>query len=120
MAETDLVMYRGDDRSFTITTSGLPDLTGADIVFTAKRRVSDSDDDAVLRFVTPTEVEITGVDTFKVNIPGASTNDLTKETKLYWDTQITIAGETRTLPDATLRDQTLGTLLIRPDVTRTA
>lgn len=117
---TDLVMYRGDDRSFTISTSGLPDLTGATIKFTAKRKTTDLDADAVISLVTPTEVEIISASAFRVNIPAADTDGLTKETLLYWDTQIVISGDVRTLPDAALADSTLGTLLIRMDVTRAA
>jgi hypothetical protein len=117
---TDLVMYRGDDRSFTITTTGLPDLTGATIRFTAKRKVTDLDADAVISLVTPTEVEIISATAFRVNIQAADTDALTKETLLIWDTQIVLANEVRTLPDASLDDSTLGTLLIRLDVTRAA
>lgn len=115
---TDLVMYRGDDRSFTITTQGLPDLTGATIKFTAKLKVTDPDTSAVIALVTPTEVEIISPTAFRVNIPAALTDALLKETTLVWDTQIVIANETRTLPDASLNASTLGTLLIRMDVTR--
>jgi carbon monoxide dehydrogenase subunit G len=117
---TDLVMYRGDDRSFTISTTGLPDLTGATIKFTAKRKVTDLDADAVIALVTPTEVEIVSASVFRVNIPAALTAAIEKETTLIWDTQIVIAGDVRTLPDAALSGSTLGTLLIRMDVTRTA
>lgn len=117
---TDLVMYRGDDRSFTVTTTGLPDLTSATIVFTAKRKITDADVDAVISLTTPTEVEIISASSFRVNIPAAATVAIEKETKLFWDAQITLDGEIRTLPDASLSASTLGTLLIRMDVTRAA
>lgn len=116
---TDLVMYRGDDRSFTVTVSGI-DLTAADSIrFTAKRRIGDADADAVITLETPTEIEVTSATTCVVNIPATATADLTRETTLYWDLQVEIGGEVRTLPEPNRRQTTLGTLLIRRDVTRT-
>ena len=88
------------------------------MVFTAKRRPTDDDADAVIRLTTPTEIEILSASSFRVNIPASATDDIAKETKLVWDAQITLDGEKRTLPDASLSRATLGTLLIRMDVTR--
>lgn len=120
MSDTDLVMYRGDDRAFTITLTGLADITGADCRFTAKRKVTDPDSDAIISLVTPTEVEILSATQVRVNVPAASTADLTAQTRLFWDLQITLDGDTRTIPDPSLERDALGTLLIRMDVSRAA
>lgn len=112
-------MYRGDDRSFTITVSGI-DLTAADLRFTAKRRVSDDDSEALISLETPTEVQVLSATQCLVNIPASATDALTSETRLVWDLQVVVGSEVRTLPDASRSRNALGTLLIRRDVTRTA
>ena len=115
--DTDLVMYRGDDRTFTVTVTGI-DLTAAELTFTAKRHIGDSDDDAIIQLTTPTDIEVTSATTADINIPASATEDLTRETLLYWDLQIVIGAELRTIPEPDRSRSTLGTLLIRRDVTR--
>lgn len=115
MSVTDLAMYRGDDRSFTLTVSGI-DLTAADLTFTARRRLSD--ETPVFALETPTEIQITSSTTCVVNIPASATEDFTKDERLFWDLEINVGGEVRTLPDADRSRNALGTLVVWRDVTR--
>lgn len=126
MSDTDLVMYRGDDRSFTMTVTdngGPLDLAGATVRFTAKRKLADADDDAVIALDSGTGgVVITDAPggVVRVDVGSADTAGLTKDEKLFWDLQVKdAAGKVRTSPDASLTATTLGTLRVRVDVTRT-
>lgn len=106
---SDLSMYRGDDRTLTITAS--EPLTGSDIRFTAK--VSRADDEAVIEKTTGDGIEIGDPDTTAtVTIDAADTEDL-GPVNLRWDIEITDAlGKVRTVA--------VGRLLILADVTRQA
>lgn len=107
---TELSMYRGDDRTLTITAS--ESLAGVeDIRFTAK--VARADDEAVIAKSITDGIEIGDPDTTAtVTIDAADTEDL-GPVNLRWDIEITDAlGKVRTVA--------VGRLLILPDVTRQA
>jgi len=127
MSATDLVMYRGDTRSFQLTMAedGAPlDLTGATLRFTGKRKIGDDDADAVVSVATGSGIVVTDAvnGEIRVTIPSDQTEALTKETVLLWDVQIVfLDGSVRTIPEPVVGDEsTLGTLTIKLDVTRTA
>jgi hypothetical protein len=89
-----LSMTRGDSRAFAIELTdgdGLPlDLTGLALVFSAKRRISDSDDRAL---ITKTEVDGIVVDDDPttglaiLTIAAPDTEGLSDRV-LYWDLQV--------------------------------
>ncbi len=126
MSDTDWVMYRGDDRSWQITVGGASpvDLTGAHLRWTAK--LSESDAAPAIELTSDPGGGIviapdptTGVCT--ITIPASSTDGLSRQTRYVWDLQITdAAGNVRTLPDPDVARSTLGTLLVRLDLSRTA
>lgn len=115
---TDLTMYRGDDRDFTITATedGSPlDLTGATVRFTAKRDAVDADDAAVIAKTSDTGIAIdedptTGVAV--ITIEAADTEDLRASATLVYDVQVTRGGRTLTV--------LAGHLAVIADVSRTA
>jgi len=107
LSPISLEMFRGDDRTLTITAS--ESLTGSDIRFTAKRVPGDgtavieksTDDGSITIGVDPddTEAEVDAADT-----EGAGTG------VLRWDVEITDAeGKVRTVA--------IGTLRLRADIT---
>lgn len=108
-----LKMTRGDDRRLrgTVRAEGVAaDLTGYTIWFTAKRKISDTDAEAVIRLNSDSlggvafDTEETGV--FYVLIAASLTADLpdTEATNLLYDLQIqTPAGLTQTLAKSILR-----------------
>jgi hypothetical protein len=117
---TRLEMFRGDDESFDVSVYEVDgttpvDLTGATLRFTAKRRVSDADLDAVIELTTDDgtiTVTNAGQGKARLDVPAAQTFDLTRDLRLLWDLQITdIADKVRTVAT--------GDLIIRRDVTRT-
>ncbi len=121
MSETDLVMYAGDDRSFLLTITGLADVTGAEARFTAKRRLSDSDDEAIIALTTGGgEVEVVDATHIRVDVPRAATVALTRELRLVWDLKVALGGEVRTLPDPEFSRVSLGRLIVRRPVAITA
>lgn len=107
-----LEFRRGDTRPLTVT---LPqDITGIDLWFTAKVRLSDDDADAIIRKST-IDASITvpvGTDGIAlVQIEDGDTSPLTKTTRLYWDVQ--------THDDDDITDTVAhGRLVIHADVTR--
>lgn len=117
---TLLSMTRGDQQAFEVAftdADGLAvDLTGVTLTFTAKRRPTDADVDAVIS-ITSTDGGIavnanpaTGLAT--LTLEPADTEDLTNLRSLYWDIQLDDgAGDVRT-PSS-------GRLAISSDVTRT-
>jgi hypothetical protein len=117
---TLLSIHRGDTETFTITLTdgaGDPlDLTGLAITFTAKRRVSDADEDAVIQ---KTDVDGIVVDADPTSgiavltIEPADTADLEDLRTLHWDVQVDdgVGG---------VRTPLLGRLAITADVTRTS
>lgn len=118
--ESDLTMFRGDDRVYTMTVTVddvVFDLTGCSVKFTAKRHMADQDSDAIIALSTATggvvlTTPASGILT--VTIPANATASLVEDTALYWDLQITdTGGRKRTIPEPTP-----GKLMVRSDVTR--
>lgn len=114
---TVLQITRGDRNVFDLALTGADgtalDLTDLTIAFTAKRRLRDADDDAVLAKTTANGIAIVSAigGTATLTLEGEDTTDL--EGPLYWDVQVDdLAGDIRT----PLR----GKLVIVHDVTRSA
>lgn len=99
-------MWRGDSEAFdaAITLAGLPvDITGCDLLFTAKRSLQDSD--PVFQLTTPTEIVITdgpaGLCT--INVAPADTASETQTVRCFCDLQLTdTLGNVSTLATGTL------------------
>lgn len=121
MGVYDLEMWRGDDRTYTMTATigGSPlNLTGAAMRFTAKLAVEDADAAAIIGPLTVgSGITITDAPNgvFTVAIPAAETIGLTEETSTLWDVEITISGVKRTVPEVNGKPKK-GTLKIRMDV----
>lgn len=121
-----LVMYRGDDRSWevTLTVDGEPvDLTGADITFTAREALDDEEPVLVL---TSNDGDITidpdqttdGKGKLVLAIGAEATEDLERGTTLLCDFEVTdLEGLKRTWPEAVYGQSTLIRLRIKGDVT---
>jgi hypothetical protein len=115
-------MYRGDAPSwrFLVTDEDHPlgtDLTGVlDVRFTAKRRSSDDDVDAVITKTVGSGVTITDPATsgyVEVALLPVDTNSETTTVTFVWDLQVTgAAGDPHTVASGTLR--------VDPDISRTA
>lgn len=104
-----LSMFRGDDRTLTITAT--EDLAGSEIRFTAKQRRSDAV--AVIAKSLGSGITLGNpTTTAEVVIDAADTDDL-DPVALYWDVEVT---------DATDKIRTVasGRLAIREDVSRPA
>lgn len=89
-------MYRGDTADFdlVVTQNGSPvNLTGSTLRFTAKRRVTDGDADAIFSksSASATEIEITDAVNGLATVHGlpADTAGLAGKTKLFYDVQVT-------------------------------
>ena len=114
-----LTLHRGDTEVYTISLTNdagtALDLTGLTITFTAKRRPTDSDLDAVLSKSTADGIVVDDDPTTGIavlTIDPADTEDLTDLRSLYWDIQVDDgAGDVRT--------PLLGLLAITADITRT-
>jgi len=115
---TNLSMIRGDTRSFALTLTdgaGSPlDLTDVTLTFTAKLRLTDADDEAIIVKTDADGIEISddpsdGMAT--LTIDPEDTEVLGYSRSLYWDLQV---------EDALGAVQTplSGRLSIRADVTR--
>jgi hypothetical protein len=126
-------MYRGDDRTWLVTLTTVVNgeitswgLSGMSLRWTAKRKATDSDDDAVIKLTSDNGdlwgdvIELSNGQVH-VTIPASATDGLTAETKLVWDLQMVngFSGEIRTVPDPNLKGPRYGTLLIKVDITRT-
>jgi hypothetical protein len=117
---TRLEMFRGDDESFDVVVTEADevtrvDLSGADLRFTAKRKITDEDDAAIITLTT-TDSTITVTDAAngeaRLDVPAAQTDSLLKDSLLFWDLQVfDIADKTRTVAS--------GQLIVRRDVSRT-
>lgn len=113
-----LSMYRGDTETFKVdivaVDTGLPlDLSGLDLRFTAKRKVTDADLDAVIVKTSGAGIEL-GIPTGEalITVDPADTDDLAKTTTLLWDVQVTdVLGVVKTAATGRLR--------ILADVSRT-
>jgi hypothetical protein len=122
MSDTDLVMYRGDDRTFTFTLTAdgaALDLTYAAIVFTAKRLPADAD--PVLSYSVGTGVTVTdptgGVCTVSLSAVDTASLSITRDLRLVWDLQVTIDAVVRTFPEPSTFLRKWGSLVIQRDVT---
>jgi len=124
-----LVMYRGDDRTFTFTLTAEDDpidLTGASVVFTGRHStdfdeetpaLTLSSDDGDIVIADQTDGYLLGM--LDLHIPAAATVDLESNITLLCDFEVTDAyGLVRTWPDATYNDSALIRLRIRGDATR--
>jgi len=116
-----LTMKRGDRAEFAITLTdvdtGLPlDLTTMTLRFTAKRRATDLDADALIAKTEGAGITVdvdpsTGLATLEIE--PEDTEDLTDLRSLYWDVQVDNgAGDVRT--------PLSGLLAISADITRTS
>jgi hypothetical protein len=121
MSTTRLTLPRGDTGlwEFTVTqpdgTTPQP-ITGCTITFSAKRRSSDADADAVVSKSTPSDVEIVdgpgGI--VRVHLVPGDTEDLDAPMTLLWDLQIVDGlGNVWTVPS-----EGHGELRIVRDITR--
>jgi len=132
MAEI-LRMYRGDDRTFTLTVrfdGAVADLSTADeIRFTAKRRLSDAEAEAVVACVLFDGVELTtdGTDgKVDVTIRAADTASQGAGTVLLWDLEVTrtlasgIEPSVRTWPEDDSGIPSPGKLVLVGDVSGSA
>jgi hypothetical protein len=121
---SDLTMTRGDTGSFmgvavTVTTISEPlDLTGCEIIFTAKDSIDDTDENAVINCDTDVEAGITVTDAeqgiFVVVIAPSKTDSIEiagSSRQLIYDVQIQDADDNVFTVDT-------GTLTIFKDVTR--
>ena len=131
MSTTDLVMYRGDDRDFTVTIKedDLPiDLTGYSVKATFRDEIDDEAPvfvlDSSVVFGTGFEIDIdpdqvANKGKLTMHIRTADTIDLVRGTTLFGDIQLTDgAGNVRTAPEPAWDESTLIRLKIRGDVTR--
>jgi hypothetical protein len=121
----ELVMYRGDDRTFTfaLTADDLPvDLTTASIVFTARADIDDATPTLSLSttggdiVIDPDQVGA-GKGKLTVTIPAADTVAIARNTTLLCDLEVTDGGVTRTWPEAIYGQSSLIRLRIRGDIT---
>jgi hypothetical protein len=99
---TILSMYRGDDRTLTITAD--ESLTGSEITFTAKRRKRD-DSPVLISKTTVDGITIGGdPDTSAIiALDAADTEDLDPG-KLWWDIEIVdVLGKVHTVAEGHLR-----------------
>ncbi len=115
----NLKVLRGDTKLFTVNIASKEDpkvptdLTGALIVFTAKKRREDPDIDAVISLSVGRGITITDSANgqFQVKIPAATTNVL-EIRRYFYDIQIDLQSGDRETP-------LLGMLDVRGDITRT-
>lgn len=118
MSEFAITAKRGDtiELSVTVTRSGAAvDLTDADLTFTAKRRYSDADADAVVQKTLGDGIAVVGDaedGEILVTLDPEDTDSLTRQTVLLCDVQLVES-------DGRVTTVASGTLTITPDVTRT-
>lgn len=120
MRDQELTMFRGDAKAwgFTITDPDDPDLpvdiTSASVTFTAKRKASDDDDDAIVQKSVGSGVTITDGPNGRcsVQLQESDTDDLTVPLTLRWDLEIEGSDGKQTVAAGTLR--------VMVDITRDA
>jgi len=117
MSEINLVAKRGDDEEYAITVTGSAgepfDLTDCELQFTAKRRLTDPDEEAVIVKTSGDGIEVTnptgGLAT--MTLTSADTAGLpAHRTGLYYDIQVTDS-------DGLISTPIEGRMTVRPDVT---
>lgn len=120
MSSIALAMIRGDNRTFTVTISGLSasGLTGATLYFTAKRDIQDADSIAVFKKNSTTGQGITitqngdlvnpGIASVAV-LPADTTGLPAYTTVLQWDCVMVDSGGVHTTV-------AIGSLSVTPDV----
>lgn len=114
---TVLRMYRGDSQVFDVVVTDLDevpqDITTSDLRFTAKHRYQDEDVDAVISKVSGDGIEL-GVGTGEavITLDPEDTEDLTKNTTLEWDLQVTDS-------TGSVRTAARGRLIISADISVT-
>lgn len=124
----ELVMYRGDDRSwdFTLTKDEVAvDLTGATIAFTCRTKDDFDTDPPLLALTSATSAividadQVTNAGQLTLNIAAADTLEIDRNTTMLCDFEVTDAsGDVRTWPEAVYGESTLIKLRIKGDVTR--
>lgn len=76
---TDLTIYEGEDKTYSVVlkdSSGTPiDITGYEFLFTVKRSIDDSDDDAIIKKVITTHSNPTAGAT-EITIDSADSDNL--------------------------------------------
>lgn len=93
----------------TLTRDGeLVNLGGADIYFTAKRRVADTDVNAVFQKIVGDGITVTGTGTADITLDAADTASL--DGLFHWDIQVSES-------DGTVTTVLAGRLLVKADVT---
>lgn len=111
MTDFALTVKRGDtiDLEVTVARGGSPvDLSGADLWFTAKRKLKDLDIAAVAQKTLGDGIAVTDAPAGEllVTLAPDDTDDLTKETVLYCDVQMVEAsGRVTTVASGTLTVQ---------------
>ena len=114
----ELSMMRGDSKTYTFALTDADgdalDLAAASVWFTAKRRLSDADDDAVFNLSVGTGITIgtpASGGEVTVDLPAANTTALPdRRTELRYDLQVKLAG-------GEAQTALYGTLAVYPDVT---
>lgn len=100
-----LRIYRGDTPAWNADLG--EDISGAEVTFTAKARLADSDEDAVVQATIGDGISVVDAGRGWVIVrPGA----ILERGLYYWDLE-------RTLDAASVRTVNAGTLLVLPDVT---
>lgn len=117
MSDFAITAKRGDtiDLEVAVTRNDAAvDLTGADCWFTAKRRLSDADADALIQKTLGSGITVIGNaadGNLLVTIDPEDTDSLTRQTVLYCDVQLLEA-------DGRVTTVASGTLTVELDVTR--
>lgn len=117
MSEINLNAHRGDDEEYAITVTGTDggpfDLTNCAVQFTAKRRLRDPDEDAVIIKDLDDGIEVTNASGGLATLRLASADTVglpAQRTSLYYDIQVTDE-------DGLISTPIEGRLIVRPDVT---
>lgn len=116
---SNLRMFRGDTRILEATVvdsaGATVDISGADLRWTAKRKLGDLDADAVIIKTSVDGIDLVGGGTtgeLTITLDPEDTDDLLKTTTLLWDLQVTDGiGQVTTVDNGRLR--------IESDVSRT-
>lgn len=115
-----LRMYRGDTQLLDVVVvdeaGAAVDISGSDIRFTAKRKPSDPDLDAIITKTLGSGIDLVGgglAGECQVTIDPVDTDSLTKQTTLTWDLQLVDGG-------GAVKTAAFGRLMVLVDISRTA